>query len=96
MAQHDFPRDPRSAFNHITLEAMLVSIKIILSGVPEIVEATRTRDIHLATFLSGKGGYRILNVLTFAAACAFALGLTDDDYDAALVRQAFVDHAKYG
>jgi hypothetical protein len=90
--KYDFPRDPNSAFNQITSDAIAASVRKLVSGVPEVQRAIEDgHEKHLKIMLDGLGGWNIVEVLKTAVACGAIKGLTEDDYDFALVKQALID-----
>lgn len=86
-----FPRDPNSAFNHITSEAIGQSVQSLLTdGFRQ--RALDGNDRHIKALLDGVGAWNIIEVLKVGATCAFLNGLGEEDYHAALLRQALRDH----
>jgi hypothetical protein len=84
----EFPRDPRSNYDHIYGDAIRESTLRLISGYEEKLK--NDRDIQ--AILANKGGGMVTNVLRIAASFAFMKGIDPkNDYDAALVMQALAD-----
>jgi hypothetical protein len=86
-----FPRDPKSAFDHITGDAIRASVLRLAEGMED--EIARRNEHFLLARNPALFGWNVVDVLNAGALCAFVKGIDPEtDYDAALVRQALIDH----
>lgn len=87
MTAFEFPRDPNSAFDLITADAVRNSALRLVEGMEGAFESP-----SMDAMLGDMGGWDIIEVLQAASACAFLKGVDPrTDYDAALVRQALAE-----
>lgn len=95
-APFSFPRNEKSAFKHITIDAVTASVKALIEGCPSAVRRAQVgNDRQVATMLAGLGGWDVIEVLKAAAACALMQGLDTTNYNLALVRQALLDYYEH-
>jgi hypothetical protein len=89
MTDFSFPRDPDSAFDHITGAAIRASVLKLAEG----LEDRFASDRHFDAIQRDLGGWNVVEVLRTGAVCVIVKGLDPTvDYDAALVRQGLIDH----
>ena len=90
MKDFDFPRDPNSAFFHITTDAIRDAVMTLAEGTD--TRRYEVRNRYFQAMVEGKGGWDIVEMLKLGAVSAFMKGIDDTDYNAALVKQALVDY----